>query len=166
MCPRLYTFRGSITRPASSLTPASSSHCWAGTWRALLTCWLGVRQVGLEPSGSHPLGNNNQFHGISPIPKVSGLPWREQALVRQGFGRDHPQGFSPLRGSRVNRLSPSDPGCCSSIKLSGECPVRVMRKEPFYLMPCDSRGGETWDLRPTEERHRACFMTCCGTASH
>ena len=48
-CPRLYTFRGSITRPASSLPPASYSHCWAGTWSSLLTCWLGVRQVGLEP---------------------------------------------------------------------------------------------------------------------
>ena len=48
-CPRLYTFRGSITRPASSLTPASYAHCWAGTWSALLTCWRGVSQVGLEP---------------------------------------------------------------------------------------------------------------------
>jgi hypothetical protein len=84
-CPRLYIFRGSITRPASSLTPASHAHCWAGTWSSLLTCWLGVSQVGLEPEGSHPLGNNNQFHRISPTPKVSGLPWREQAIVR-GFG--------------------------------------------------------------------------------
>ena len=48
-CPRLYIFRGSITRPASSLTPASYAHCWAGTWSSLLTCWLGVSQVGLEP---------------------------------------------------------------------------------------------------------------------
>ncbi len=51
---------------------------------ALLTGWRGVRQVGLEPWGSHPLGNNNQFHGLSPNPKVSSLPWREHALVRQG----------------------------------------------------------------------------------
>src|SRR5439155_4778452 len=58
-CPRLYIFRGSITRPTSSLPPASYAHCWAGTWSSLLTCWLGVRQVGLEPEGSHPLGNNN-----------------------------------------------------------------------------------------------------------
>jgi hypothetical protein len=84
-CPRLYIFRGSITRPASSLAPASYAHCWAGTWRSLLTCWLGVRQVGLEPEGSHPLGNNNQFHRISPTPKVSGLPWREQGIVRQSY---------------------------------------------------------------------------------
>src|SRR5262245_23143761 len=84
LCPRLYPFRGSITRPASSLTPASYAHCWAGTWSSLLTCWLGVSQVGLEPEGSHPLGNNNQFHRISPTPKVSGLPWREQADVRPG----------------------------------------------------------------------------------
>ena len=34
--------------------------------------------------GVHPLGNNNQFHGISPNSKVSGLPWHEQRLVRHG----------------------------------------------------------------------------------
>jgi hypothetical protein len=68
----------------SAFTPASYSHCWAGTWSSLLTCWLGVRQVGLEPQGSHPLGNNNQFRGLSPSSKVSGLPWREHALVRRG----------------------------------------------------------------------------------
>src|SRR6266446_5495581 len=86
-CPRLYLFRGSITRPASSLPPASYTHCWAGTWSALLTCWRGVSQVGLEPEGSHPLGNNNQLHRISPTPKVSGLPWREQTLVRRSRAR-------------------------------------------------------------------------------
>jgi hypothetical protein len=83
--PRLSIFRGSLTRPASSLPPASYAHCWAGTWSSLLTCWRGVRQVGLEPTGSHPLGNINQFHRISPTPKVSGLPWREHALVRLGM---------------------------------------------------------------------------------
>ena len=54
---------------------------------SLLTGWLGVSQVGLAPYGSHLLGNNNQFPGFSPIPKVSGLPWREQAIVRQGLGQ-------------------------------------------------------------------------------
>ena len=78
--PPRYRCRGSMTRPASSLPPASYAHCWAGTWRVLLPGWLGVRQVGLEPEGSHPLGNNNPFHRISPTPTVSGLPWREHAL--------------------------------------------------------------------------------------
>jgi hypothetical protein len=50
---------------------------------SLLTGWLDVSQGGLEPYGSHLLGNNNQFPGFSPIPKVSGLPWREQARVRR-----------------------------------------------------------------------------------
>src|SRR5262249_28521013 len=74
-----------MTRPASSLPPASYVHCWAGTWSSLLTGWLGFGQVGLEPPGSHPLGNNSPFHGVISNPKVSGLPWREHALVR-GFG--------------------------------------------------------------------------------
>jgi hypothetical protein len=39
-------------------------------------------------SGVHPLGNYNQFHGIAPTPKVSGLPWRDQCLVRQGLGQE------------------------------------------------------------------------------
>src|SRR6266478_265440 len=49
---------------------------------SLLTCWLDVSQVGLA-QGAHPLGNNNPFHGVTSNPKVSGLPWREQAIVRQ-----------------------------------------------------------------------------------
>src|SRR5215831_10961972 len=71
-----------MTRPASSLTPASYTHCWAGTRSSLLTCWLGVSQVGLVLIRTHPLGNNNQFHEITLHSKVSGLPWREHALVR------------------------------------------------------------------------------------
>src|SRR6266568_5529117 len=53
---------------------------------SLLTCWLDVRQVGLA-QGAHPLGNNNPFHGVPSTPKVSGLPWREQAVVRLGVPR-------------------------------------------------------------------------------
>src|SRR5215510_16420114 len=79
-----YIFRGSMTRPASSLTPASYAHCWAGTRSSLLTCWLGVSQVGLVLIRTHPLGNNNQFHEITLNSKVSGLPWREHAVVRLG----------------------------------------------------------------------------------
>src|SRR5262249_50445967 len=36
----------------------------------------------LNRTGLHPLGNNNQFHGLTPNPKVSGLPWRDQACGR------------------------------------------------------------------------------------
>jgi len=48
---------------------------------SLLTGWLDVNQVGFA-HGTHPLGNNNQFHEFSPNSKVSGLPWREHAVVR------------------------------------------------------------------------------------
>src|SRR5207247_3277090 len=82
--PPLDLFRGSLTRPASSFPPASSAHGWGGTWRARLTCWLGVGQVGCAPCGTHPLGNHNPFHRIAPHSKVSGLPWHEQRLVRCG----------------------------------------------------------------------------------
>ena len=43
---------------------------------------LGVRQVGLVLIRTHPLGNTNQFHEITLNSKVSGLPWREHAVVR------------------------------------------------------------------------------------
>jgi hypothetical protein len=36
---------------------------------------------------SHPLGSDNPFPGFSPHPKVAGLPWRDQALVRRGNGQ-------------------------------------------------------------------------------
>ena len=35
-------------------------------------------------TGAHPPGNNHPFHGVTSNPKVSGLPWREQAVVRRG----------------------------------------------------------------------------------
>jgi len=37
-------------------------------------------------TGSHPLGNNNQFHGIAPNSKVLGFPWRDQCEVRHRPG--------------------------------------------------------------------------------
>ena len=39
-------------------------------------------------TGSHPLGNNNQFHGLSPNSKVSGFPWRDQCLVRPDWASE------------------------------------------------------------------------------
>src|SRR4029450_7358740 len=54
-------FRGSITRPVTSLPLAPRLHCWLSTEGSLLTGWLGVNQVGLEPSrsptGSHQRGS-------------------------------------------------------------------------------------------------------------
>jgi hypothetical protein len=61
-----------------SVRPLTGRH--AGS---LLTCWLGFNQVGFAPWSAHLLGNNNQFHGLAPSPKVSGLPWRDQWLIRQ-----------------------------------------------------------------------------------
>src|SRR5262249_13381861 len=61
-----------ILATPGSVRPLTGRH--AGSLRI---GWLGVHQVGFEPYGSHPLGNNNPFRGISPIPKVSGLPWRD-----------------------------------------------------------------------------------------
>ena len=64
---------------------------------SLLTCWLSFSQVGLEPHSSHPLGNTNQFRGFSPIPKVSGFPWREHAVVRLLYHRT----AAPQEGTAV-----------------------------------------------------------------
>jgi hypothetical protein len=35
---------------------------------SLLSCWLGVAQVGLESTNSHPLGNTDLFHEVPSIP--------------------------------------------------------------------------------------------------
>jgi hypothetical protein len=85
------TRRLTTPRPLSGLHHAACLLATPGCVRpltgrhagSLLTCGLDVSQVGLEPSGSHPLRNHNPFHGFSPIPKVSGLPWREQRFVRR-----------------------------------------------------------------------------------
>src|SRR5262245_40218690 len=122
LCPRLSPFRGSITRPASSLPPASYSHCWAGTWSSLLTCWLGFRQVGLEPPGSHPLGNNNPFPGVISIPKVSGLPWREDAVVRCRRGEEH-GATRLLHGPGASPSTPSTPSS-APLRSASPCPGR------------------------------------------
>jgi hypothetical protein len=67
---------------------------------SLLTCWLDVSQVGLA-HGAHPLGNNNPFHGVTSTPKVSGLPWREHALVRGlgGYAATHVEGTGAAPGA-------------------------------------------------------------------
>jgi len=71
------------TEPAPLIHPASDSRCRAYPWTSLLTCWLSSNQVGLSRHKvrNHPLGGNNQFHGITPNPKVSDLPWHEHYLV-------------------------------------------------------------------------------------
>jgi hypothetical protein len=49
---------------------------------SLPACWLSFSRMGIEPSGSHPLGNINQFPEVSPFPKDSDLPWHEKRCVR------------------------------------------------------------------------------------
>jgi hypothetical protein len=75
--PRPYRFRGSITRPAFSLPPAPHTPLLESHAVSLLTGWLGFGQVDSSLIDPHPLGNNNQFHGLSPNSKVSDLPWHE-----------------------------------------------------------------------------------------
>ena len=50
-CPRLYKFRGSITRPVFLLPLASDSRYRVYPQGSLLPCWLDFRQVGLSPTG-------------------------------------------------------------------------------------------------------------------
>ena len=76
-----------ILATPGSVPPLAETH--AGS---LLTCWLGFSQVGLA-HGAHPLGNNNPFHGVTSNPKVSGLPWRDQCLVRSAALSYHCESF-------------------------------------------------------------------------
>ena len=73
--PRLYTFRGSITRPTFSLPPAPYRPL-TGRHRGFATDRLARLLVrwDLNLTVLTPLGNNNQFHGVTSSSKVSGLP--------------------------------------------------------------------------------------------
>ena len=66
--PRRYSLRGSITRPGVLLPPAPYSPCGVCTRSSLLSCWLGVAQVGLESANSHPLGNDDLFPSFTSPP--------------------------------------------------------------------------------------------------
>ena len=80
---RLYPFRGSITRPASSLHPARTS---IAGWHAgsLLTGWLDVRQVGLEPFLvlTHWETTTN-FMGLHPLPRFRAYLGATSAMLGQ-----------------------------------------------------------------------------------
>ena len=82
-CPRLYPFRGLLTRPAASLTPASYAHDWVGTGSALLTCWPGFRPVGLAPCSARTHWATATYcMGLLPIPRS----WASLDATRDGFG--------------------------------------------------------------------------------
>jgi hypothetical protein len=55
-CPQPYIFRGSITRPAYSLRPASNLPLRKRTRASLPTCRLGFSRAGLEQSSLSPTG--------------------------------------------------------------------------------------------------------------
>ena len=67
-----------ILAPSSFVPPLLGVHVEFATDR-LAKLWSGGT---CTVPGAHPLGNNNQFHGFSPTPKVSGLPWRDHCFVR------------------------------------------------------------------------------------
>jgi hypothetical protein len=49
--------------------PASYAHCWVCTWRALLACWRGFGQVGLEPSVLTHWVTTTNLLGLRPVPR-------------------------------------------------------------------------------------------------
>ena len=65
-CPRLYIFRGSITRPAHLLRLASDSRYRAYPQTSLLTCSLGSSQVGLPINRS--VGADSTVSGAFAMP--------------------------------------------------------------------------------------------------
>jgi hypothetical protein len=77
--PQLYQFWGSITRPATLLPLAPRLHDWLSPSGSLLPGWLGVHQVGLEPSLS-PTGSQQRVSCDAPIPSLraflgASMPW-------------------------------------------------------------------------------------------
>ena len=75
----------------------------ASTRTSLLACSLDFGQVGLgHNSCPHPLGNNNEFHALTPNPNASGLTRRDLIHTRLKFNliqdmvvcrTKHPIGF-------------------------------------------------------------------------
>src|SRR5262249_33879324 len=85
LCPQRYSFRGSITRPASSLPPAPYVHCWVCTWSLLLTGWLGFGQVGLAPDVlTHWVTTTNFMRSLS-ILRFRAYLGATTGVVRHGF---------------------------------------------------------------------------------
>jgi hypothetical protein len=72
--------RGLLPRDTRLHTPITGTH--AGS---LLTGWLGVRQVGLEPLRLSPTGSQQRVSRTLANPLASGFPWREHARVRRRF---------------------------------------------------------------------------------
>src|SRR5438093_5849491 len=92
-CPRRDSFRGSITRPASSFHPAPYAHCWVCTWMSLLTCWRGFDQVGLELSVLTHWVTITNFMGLHPIPRFRAYLGATSAWF--GGGRTPRPGYAP-----------------------------------------------------------------------
>src|SRR5438034_9955981 len=72
--PRHSPFRGSITRPASSLHPASHPPLLMMHAGSLLSCWLGFAQVGLAANLTHWITLTSFL--LAPSPR-HGLSWRD-----------------------------------------------------------------------------------------
>jgi len=62
----------------------------ASTRTSLLACSLDFGQVGLEHNSyPHPLGNNNEFHALTPNPNASGLARRDLIHTLLEFNLAH-----------------------------------------------------------------------------
>jgi hypothetical protein len=79
--PRLDLWRGSLTRPVTSLPCAPHLHDWVRTSGSRLTGWRGVGQVGREPSLS-PTGSHPRVSWAFSTPLPSCFAWRDHAVVR------------------------------------------------------------------------------------
>ena len=72
--PRYSAFRGSITRPVSSLHPASHPPLLMMHAGSFLSCWLGFAQVGLGSNLTHWVTTTSFL--LAPSPR-HGLAWRD-----------------------------------------------------------------------------------------
>jgi hypothetical protein len=86
LCPQLYKFRGSITRPASSLPLASDPRCRFCPQGSLPACWLDFGWVGFF---THWVTSTN-FYSHTPMSHRSGLRLARHALVRPFLGAEEP----------------------------------------------------------------------------
>jgi hypothetical protein len=122
--------------------PASYAHCWVCTWSALLACWLGFGQVGLEPSVLTHWVTVTNFLGLRLIPRsrayLGAITTKFSGIWKFSYSQ-----HSSTRRRQAPRAGapPLSPGVSLPWGTTGAgCSVDALIERTFFLRgPCRNR---------------------------